>query len=64
MSGPHLDVSGRDITGGIPWSIEDIPYRSIVRDQVSGLYRPDESTKEFAIRLRGELGVGVEGHPN
>ena len=35
MSGPHLDVSGRDITGGIPWSIEDIPYRSIVRDQVS-----------------------------
>jgi cell division transport system ATP-binding protein len=36
----------------------------IVRDQESGLYRPDESTTEFAIRLRGELGVGVEGHPN
>jgi cell division transport system ATP-binding protein len=36
----------------------------IVRDQKSGLYRPDESTTEFAIRLRGELGVGVEGHPN
>src|SRR3954449_9434028 len=36
----------------------------IVRDQVSGLYRPDESTKEFAIRLRGELGIGDEGHPN
>jgi cell division transport system ATP-binding protein len=36
----------------------------IVRDQISGLYRPDESTKEFAIRLRGELGIGVEGHPN
>jgi cell division transport system ATP-binding protein len=36
----------------------------IVRDQLSGLYRPDESTSEFAVRLRGELGVGVEGHPN
>ena len=36
----------------------------IVRDEESGLYRPDESTTEFAIRLRGELGVGAEGHPN
>jgi len=36
----------------------------IVRDQQSGLYQEDESTSEFAIRLRGELGVGDEGHPN
>ncbi len=36
----------------------------IIRDELSGLYRPDESTTEFAIRLRGELGVGPEGHPN
>jgi cell division transport system ATP-binding protein len=36
----------------------------LVRDEQSGLYRPDESTTEFAIRLRGELGVGAEGHPN
>jgi cell division transport system ATP-binding protein len=36
----------------------------IIRDEQSGLYRPDESTTEFAIRLRGELGVGDEGHPN
>jgi cell division transport system ATP-binding protein len=36
----------------------------IVRDEKSGLYRPDESTTEFAIRLRGELGVGAEGPPN
>ena len=36
----------------------------VIRDQVSGTYRPDESTTEFAVRLRGELGVGVEGHPN
>jgi cell division transport system ATP-binding protein len=36
----------------------------IIRDEVSGLYRPDESTSEFAIRLRGEMGVGAEGHPN
>jgi hypothetical protein len=28
------------------------------------MYRHDESTSEFAIRLRGELGVGDEGHPN
>ena len=36
----------------------------IIRDEQSGMYRPDESTSEFAIRLRGELGVGDEGHPN
>jgi cell division transport system ATP-binding protein len=36
----------------------------IIRDEVSGLYRPDESTSEFAIRLRGEMGIGAEGHPN
>src|SRR5438067_1309850 len=36
----------------------------IVRDELSGLYRPDESTTEFAVRLRGELGIGPEGHPN
>jgi cell division transport system ATP-binding protein len=36
----------------------------IVRDELSGLYQQDESTTEFAIRLRGELGVGAEGHPN
>jgi cell division transport system ATP-binding protein len=36
----------------------------IIRDELSGMYRPDESTTEFAVRLRGELGVGAEGHPN
>src|SRR3954465_3857009 len=36
----------------------------VVRDQKMGLYRPDESTTEFAIRLRGELGIGTDGHPN
>ncbi len=36
----------------------------IIRDEISGLYRPDESTSEFAIRLRGEMGIGAEGHPN
>src|SRR3954452_21836096 len=36
----------------------------IVRAEAAGLYRPDESTTEFAVRLRGELGIGVEGHPN
>src|SRR5690242_2939814 len=36
----------------------------VIRDEQSGLYRPDESTTEFAVRLRGELGIGMEGHPN
>ena len=36
----------------------------LIRDQVSGMYRPDESTSEFAVRLRGEMGIGAEGHPN
>jgi cell division transport system ATP-binding protein len=36
----------------------------VIRDQASGLYRTDESTHELGVRLRGELGVGVEGHPN
>src|SRR5438477_3229763 len=36
----------------------------IIRDQIAGMYQHDESTSEFAVRLRGELGVGPEGHPN
>ena len=36
----------------------------LIRDQVAGMYQQDESTSEFAIRLRGELGIGAEGHPN
>jgi hypothetical protein len=34
-----------------------------VRDEaVSGYH--DESTTEFAVRLRAEMGVGDEGHTN
>src|SRR5436305_7321838 len=36
----------------------------IIRDQIAGMYQMDESTTEFAVRLRGELGVGAEGFPN
>ena len=36
----------------------------IVRDQVAGMYQHDESTSEFAVRLRGELGIGDEGFHN
>jgi cell division transport system ATP-binding protein len=36
----------------------------IIRDQQAGMYQYDESTSEFAVRLRGELGIGAEGHPN
>jgi cell division transport system ATP-binding protein len=36
----------------------------IVRDQAGGMYQHDESTTEFAVRLRGELGIGDEGFPN
>jgi cell division transport system ATP-binding protein len=36
----------------------------LVRDQLAGMYQHDESTSEFAVRLRGEFGIGAEGHPN
>jgi cell division transport system ATP-binding protein len=36
----------------------------LVRDQAGGMYQYDESTSEFAVRLRGEFGIGAEGHPN
>jgi cell division transport system ATP-binding protein len=36
----------------------------LIRDQAGGMYQHDESTSEFAVRLRGELGIGAEGHPN
>jgi cell division transport system ATP-binding protein len=36
----------------------------LVRDQAGGMYQRDESTTEFAVRLRGELGIGAEGFPN
>src|ERR687886_179623 len=32
----------------------------VIRDEQSGLYRPDESTTEFAVRVREELGYGKE----
>ena len=35
----------------------------LVRDQASGLYH-EESTTEFAVRMRAEMGVGSEGHTN
>ena len=35
----------------------------LVRDQAAAGYH-DESTTEFAARMRAEMGVGVEGHTN
>jgi cell division transport system ATP-binding protein len=35
----------------------------LVRDQASGLYH-EETTTEFAVRMRAEMGVGAEGHTN
>src|SRR5213079_1046619 len=34
----------------------------VIRDQASGLYSEDESTVEFAARLRQELGIGTDPH--
>ena len=36
----------------------------IVRDQTAGGYASDESTTEFAVRMRAEMGVGSEGGTN
>jgi cell division transport system ATP-binding protein len=36
----------------------------IVRDEAAGMYAEEESTKEFAVRVRAELGVGDEGQGN
>jgi cell division transport system ATP-binding protein len=36
----------------------------VVRDQETGGYSSDESTQEFAMRMRAEMGVGPEGHTN
>jgi cell division transport system ATP-binding protein len=35
----------------------------IVSDEAAGMYADDESTSEFAVRMRSEMGVG-EGHTN
>ena len=35
----------------------------IVSDEAGGLYEQDESTTEFAVRVRSEMGI-VEGHTN
>ena len=35
----------------------------IVRDEVAGGYT-EESTSEFGVRMRAEMGVGAEGQPN
>jgi hypothetical protein len=35
----------------------------LVRDQAAATYH-DESTSEFELRLRAEMGIGDEGHTN
>jgi hypothetical protein len=35
----------------------------IISDEAAGLYAQDESTTEFAVRMRAEMGV-VEGATN
>ncbi len=35
----------------------------VIRDEISGGYT-EESTTEFGVRMRAEMGVGVEGHTN
>jgi len=35
----------------------------IISDEAGGLYEQDESTTEFAVRVRSEMGI-VEGHTN
>ena len=34
----------------------------VIRDQADGMYSEDESTVEFAARLRDELGIGTDTH--
>jgi cell division transport system ATP-binding protein len=36
----------------------------VVRDQAAGMYADDESTTEFAVRMKAEMGIGDEGHTN
>lgn len=35
----------------------------VIRDEISGGYT-EESTTEFGVRMRAEMGVGIEGHAN
>lgn len=35
----------------------------VIRDEVAGGYT-EESTTEFGVRMRAEMGVGIEGHSN
>jgi len=35
----------------------------VIRDEISGGYT-EESTTEFGVRMRAEMGVGIEGHTN
>jgi hypothetical protein len=35
----------------------------VIRDQADGMYSEDESTVEFAARLRQELGIGTDVEP-
>jgi hypothetical protein len=35
----------------------------VIRDETTGGYT-EESTRDFAMRMRAEMGVGPEGHTN
>ncbi len=55
----------RDMVDKMRRRVVELREGRVIRDQASGLYRPlDESTGELGVRLRGELGLGVEGRPS
>ncbi len=55
----------RDMVDKMRRRVIELQDGRVIRDQLSGLYRPDESTREFGIRLRGESpGAGLEGRPS
>jgi cell division transport system ATP-binding protein len=54
----------RDMVDRMRRRVIELAEGRVVRDEAGGLYVGDESTSEFAVRLRGEMGVGDEGQTN
>ena len=44
-------------------SVIELYEGRVIRDEIAGGYT-EESTTEFGVRMRAEMGVGVEGHSN
>ena len=61
--GYYVVTHDREMVDRMRRRVVELYEGRVIRDEVAGGYT-EESTTEFGVRMRAEMGVGVEGHTN